>query len=554
VRYFAATTVHLQSNLFTARRPALVVTLALAIGVAWLLPACGRKPNAEPTRKVLYYQSPMHPWVKSDKPGKCTVCGMELVPVYEGAEPVHGTTDVVMLPPGSPNVATIKTAPVERRSLARTLRVAGTIEDDDSKHRILSAYTGGRIEKLFVNYEGAEVKAGQPIATFYSKDLLAAIREYKVTYGQGPSPMLTAARLRLAQLGLSEDQIAKAHQRSESEIFVDILAPVNGTVVKRYVYEGQYVQEGEKLFEIADFSTMWFQFVAYEQDLPFLKVGQKVSVRTAAVPDKVFRAQIKFINPNIDSATRSARVRVEIENSNRELQHKLYAEGTVDLDAPEVLAVPKSAVLWPGDKPRVYVDQGDGRYQQRRVILGRPGDDFWEILEGVKEGERVVATGNMLIDSQAQLQNVSAPSDESPPLSDPALEMTPQQHAAMEQFISAVAALTDTLARDDLGAFNESVAKLPPAPEGFSDQVSLPIASAPDLATARSNFLSLSEAVADYAMHVRAHFPKLKVFRCPMSDTAGKGIPKNAKWIQLSASLRNPFLGSEMLECGTEVK
>ena len=211
----------------------------------------------------------MHPWVKSDKPGKCTVCGMELVPVYEGGGQFsQPSTDIVMLSEGAPNVASIKTAEVRRRSLARSLRVAGMIEDDDSKHRILSAFTGGRIEKLFVNFEGAEVEAGQPIATFYSKDLLAAIREYKVAYGQGPSPLLTATQMRLQQLGLSKDQIAKAHQRSETDIFIDILAPVSGTVVKRYVYEGQYVQEGEKLFEIADFSTMWFQFVAYEQDLP----------------------------------------------------------------------------------------------------------------------------------------------------------------------------------------------------------------------------------------------------------------------------------------------
>src|SRR3954466_14610758 len=145
-------------------------------------------------RKVLYYQSPMHPWVKSDKPGKCTVCGMELVPVYEGAQPAQATTDVVMLPPGAPNVASIKTVEVQRRPLARTLRVAGTIDDDESRHRILSAYTGGRVEKLFVNYEGAEVEEGQRLVTFYSNSLLAAIREYKVAYPQGASPLLTAAR------------------------------------------------------------------------------------------------------------------------------------------------------------------------------------------------------------------------------------------------------------------------------------------------------------------------------------------------------------------------
>jgi hypothetical protein len=187
------------------------------------------------------------------------------------------------------------------------------------------------------------------------------------------------------------------------------------------------------------------------------------------------------------------------------------------------------------------------------VILGRAGDDFWEVLEGVKEGERVVASGGMLIDSQAHLQNVSAPSEESPPLPDPAMNMNAQQHATLEKFLVEMADLADTLARDDLGAFNAAIAKLSPLPEDLRN-VPVPSVPAADLATARRSFLPLSESAAHYAMQVRGHFPKLKIFRCPMSQMAGEGIPKNARWIQFSASLRNPFMGQEMLECGTEVK
>src|SRR6187401_2111904 len=157
----------------------ILCTAALAAFGGWWL-GTHRTSTASPAspgeRKILQYQSAMHPWVKSDKPGKCTVCGMELVPVYECGQTSGPSTDIIMLPEGAPNVASIKTAEVRRRSLARSLRVAGTIEDDDSKHRIRSAFTGGRIEKFFVNFEGAEVEAGQPIATCYSKDLIAAIR------------------------------------------------------------------------------------------------------------------------------------------------------------------------------------------------------------------------------------------------------------------------------------------------------------------------------------------------------------------------------------------
>ena len=533
----------------------LAVLVVLSLVAWWLLARSSSSSGDGAARKVLYYQSPMHPWVKSDGPGNCTVCGMQLVPVYAGDSAAAGpATDIVMLPAGAPNVTGVKTVEVQRRPLSRSLRVAGMIEDDDSKHRVLSAFTGGRIEKLFVNYEGAEVKEGEPIAVFYSNDLLAAIREYKVSFAEGPSPRLTATRMRLEQLGLSPDQIAKAHQRSESDVFIDILAPISGTVVKRYVYEGQYVKEGERLFEMADFSTMWFQFVAYEQDLPLLKIGQKVTVSTPALPEKVFTAEIKFINPNLDDATRSARVRVEIANPERVLRHKLYAEGVVQIEAPEVVAVPRTAVIWPGDNPRVYVEQEPGAYQQRRVILGRPGDDFWEILEGVKEGERVVTSGNMLIDGQAQLSNIAAPEEKAPMSSDPAMAMDKAQHDELEKFLRKVAEASAILAADDLVGFNTAWAELPPAPPTFTPELTRQAGPFADLLGARRAFLPVSEAVADYAVRVRGHFPALKVFRCPMSNEAGEGIPNNAKWIQFTESLRNPFMGREMLECGTEVK
>ncbi len=542
----------------------LFVAVLAAFGGWWFGPQRS-PPSAASTsnsgeKKILFYQSPMHPWVKSDKPGNCTVCGMKLVPVYEGGESHDSAaTDIVMLPEGSPNISNVKTVEVKKQPLTRTLRVAGMIDDDDSKHRILSAYAGGRIEKLFVNFEGAEVQAGQPLATFYSKELLNAANEYKVVAKQANASLLSSAESRLLQMGLTPEQITKIPKRADYDIFFEILAPLTGTVVKRYVYEGQYVQEGEKLFEIADFSTMWFQFIAYEQDLPFLREGLPVTITTSSLPGKSLTSVIKFINPNLDGMTRSARVRVEFQNPTseaglhrkHEVLHKLYADATVTLEAPEVIAVPRNAVLWTGTNPRVYVEQGKGAYQQRRVILGRPGDEVWEVLEGVKPGERVVASGNMLIDGQAQLNSLGASSDESSPMPDPAMEMTAAEHDALEKYLTAVAAVTDALAADDFAAYTAAVGKLPPTPKGLTAPAPAP---ASNLVAARRAFLPLSQSVADYAKQVRGHFPKLKIFRCPMSDQVGGGAPENAKWIQFTADLRNPYMGKEMLTCGAEVK
>ncbi len=544
----------------------LLITLTAAVAAFtgwWIGTNRSNQATTDPAptnRKVLYYQSPMHPWVKSDHPGNCTVCGMSLVPVLEAGQNVDtATTDIIMLPEGSPNVTNVKTSEVKREPLIRTLRVAGVIDDDDSKHRIISAYSGGRIEKLNVNFEGAEVEAGQPLATYYSKDLLNAVREYKVAFQKGPSALLSAAEMRLQQLGMTKEQIAKAPGRSETDIFVDIVAPVTGTVVKRYVYEGQYVQEGEKLFEIADFSTMWFQFIAYEQDLPFLREGLPVTITTPSLPGRTLTSTIKFINPNLDGATRSARVRVELKNPTsetglhrkHEVLHELYADGVVVLDAPEVIAIPRSAVIWTGANPRVYVEEAPGAYRQRTVVLGRPGDDVWEVLEGVQPGEHVVTSGNMLIDGQAQINNLGFDTIESAPSSDPALHMTAEEHADLEKYLLAIASATDALADDNLVAYNTALAKIPASPKEL--ELSLP-GPAADLPSARRSFLPVSQAVADYSRRVRGHFPKLRIYRCPMSDQVGEGAPENAKWIQFTAGLRNPYMGREMLNCGVEVK
>ena len=253
---------------------------ALAGGAGWFaakhLPTkASRAPSGG--RKVLYYQSAMHPWIKSDKPGKCTICGMDLVPVYQGEAGFDVAPGLVTLSSNSITVINVQTDTVRRRLLRRTLRVAGTIEEDDTRHRVLSAYVEGRLDRLFVNYVGAEVTESQPLAAIYSPTLLNAEREYLLLVSQSSEPaapreerarLIEAATLRLKRLGLTEAQIAALARKPESELQTEILAPMSSTVVARNVYEGQYVKEGDKLFEIADFSTMWFRFDAYERDLP----------------------------------------------------------------------------------------------------------------------------------------------------------------------------------------------------------------------------------------------------------------------------------------------
>lgn len=413
----------------------LFALLAATAGGWWL----GRAshPTAAPAaaaagpRKPLYYQSPMHPWIKSEQPGKCTICGMDLVPVYEASGAADANAkDVVILQAGSARVAGIATEKVARVPLTRTLRVAGMIDDDASRHRFLTATVKGRVEKLYVTYVGAEVEEGEPLGEFFSRELLGAIAEFQQTTPE--SPLRFASTMKLRQMGLTEKQIGELPKRDPKSLTVPIVAPAGGTVVAQNAFAGQWLNEGEKMFEIADFRKMWFRFDAYERDLPWLRLGQEVEIRTPSHPGKVFKAAITFIDPNLGEMTRTAKVRVELDNPlqeengrmRRTFLHRLFAEGTVQIGAPEALAVPRAAVLWPGNQPRVFVDEGHGAFRLRRVTIGREGDTHLEITNGLSEGDAVVVRGGVLLDGQAQLLNnyEDPPADGAPPKDAPVAE------------------------------------------------------------------------------------------------------------------------------------
>ncbi len=581
----------------------LVLVAALAGTGGWFLSNRQHHSHAAPEANApapggKIYSCSMHPQIRSDKPGRCPICFMELAPIGSGTSSAQLPAGSVQLSASVINVINVQTAEVKRQPLSRSLRVAGVIDDNDTRHRRLSAYVDGRIEKLFVNYIGAEVTAGQPLATFYSPMLLAMEREYAALRQQKPASdasgllaehqrLVDAAAQRLKRLGLNDAQIAALENKSTAESTSELLAPMAGTVITREVYEGQYVKEGERLFELADFSRMWFRFDAYERDLAWIKPGQMVDVTTPAAPGKVFTAPITFIDPNLDDKTRSAKVRVELENplveregkQRRVLYHKLYAEGIVKIEVPEALTVPRSAVLSPAGQPVVYVDKGGGIFEQRKLKLGRAGDELWEVLDGLKAGEFVVMAGNLLIDAQAQLNSGTVVGHQhggetnvSAPLLKPAVALTEAQQTTAKDFIAVADALEAALAKSSVAEFNQEAAKLhavvPALTKAFVDTpdwqpLVQPIerighlAAASDIKAARKAFVPFTAAAVDFARNLRIHdarFKSLKIFECPMVNMSFPGAPKTSRWLQIQGPLRNPFLAPDMIDCGTEVK
>jgi len=525
-------------------------------------------------RKIAFYQSPMHPWIKADKPGRCTICGMALSPIYEGESGFAADSNVVTLTKQGVTVTGVETTTVTRQPIKRTIRVAGMIDDDDSAHRRLSATADGRVEKLFVNYVGAEVEAGQPLATLYSPGLRKVFSEYQVITQQPASTqrtqLLSGIRDRLLRLGMSAKDIDAAASSDEVPLEIKILAPITGTVVARNVYEGQYVKEGEVLFEIGDFSKMWFVFDAYERDIPWIREGSQVEITTPALPGRVLKAPVAFIDPNLNPATRSAKIRVVLDNPlskepgkhRHELLHKLYAEGRITTESASTLTVPRSAVLWPAGKPVVYVVKGEGVYEPREVQVGGVGDGVWEIAGGLSEGDKVVTTGNLLLDGQAQ---INRPPEQ--PSSAPKHSLTDAQRKAALDFFTVIADLGGALAADKSAEFKTAATKLQLASDALSKELgerakkavtAAKLSNSSDLATQRAAFYPLGEAAAELALELRREDSGLvdvKVFACDMAQGNVPSAPKErGHWIQLTSQLRNPWWGAEMLECGAEIK
>ena len=380
----------------------LVTSILGAMGYAVWQNASAR---ASPTegRKVLFYQDSMHPWVKSDQPGKCTICAMDLTPIYEGEKGFGIGNHMTVLSSNSITVLNVQTEEVKRQPLVRTLRVAGTLEANETRKTVISALAAGRIENLTVPYVGVEVQEGQPLFSFFSPELWARQRNLVTVF-------------QTAQEGGLPEKVLPLG----NDIYYSTqTAPRNGLVVERNVYNGQYVERGETIFTLVDASNLWFRFDVYERQLAWIVEGQPIDVMALAVPGRKFPAVVTFIDPTFSEATRTVKVRADVPNPvvdangrpQRLLRFGMYAEGHMRSEVPNVLTVPRTAVLFPGAVAYAYVDKSDGAYERRRLKLGRQGDELWEVLQGLEEGERVVTSGNVLIDAQAQF-NQSDKSDD----------------------------------------------------------------------------------------------------------------------------------------------
>jgi Cu(I)/Ag(I) efflux system membrane fusion protein/cobalt-zinc-cadmium efflux system membrane fusion protein len=405
--------------------PMLVVA---TMGEAVTCPVCGThvsegKPMTE--RKVLYWTDPMTSDYRSDKPGKSPM-GMDLVPVYEESASTVGEPGV--LPAGyapilvslqKQQIIGVKTTSVEKKSFTKTIRTVGRVMVDETRIARVNPKVEGWVEEIFAKYEGDKVQKGQPLFSFYSPDFVSAQEEYLTTLSflkELPSDVsretlatseanVKSAKRRLIWWDISEEQIKRIENEGKPEKNLLIISPIDGVVLKKNVFPGQFMERGADFYQLADLSTIWVDADLYEYDLPLVQVGQEALVSLPATEKVQFRGKVIYVAPYLKPETRTATARLEFSNSGNVLRPEMYVNVQILVDLGKKLLVPAEAVLDTGARKIIFVSKGNGIFEPREVTVGVKGDGVLEIKNGVVEGEVVVTSGNFLIDSESRLKS-----------------------------------------------------------------------------------------------------------------------------------------------------
>uniref|UniRef100_Q01PJ9 Efflux transporter, RND family, MFP subunit n=1 Tax=Solibacter usitatus (strain Ellin6076) TaxID=234267 RepID=Q01PJ9_SOLUE len=402
--------------------------LALAaIGLAWAGGYGYGRWYAKPApgeKKPLYWVDPMHPWYKSDKPGVAPDCNMKLVPVMAGDEARYERRanrmpeGSVQITPEKQQLIGVEYGAVEYENVSGALRAAARVTLDETKISKVNSKLEGWLEQVFVDSIGRQVNKGEPLVTIYSPEALATQQEYLLAIKgrdmMHDSPvhemlgstenLIAAARKRLELWDIGESQIAAITTAGQAVKYLTLYAPASGVVMERNAFAKQRIMPDTVLYNIADLSTVWVVADVFEYEAAGVRIGQAAALTLAYLPGRTFRGHVSYILPTIDPATRTVKVRVEFSNPEFLLKPEMYGEVEFQTGGTRRLVVPQTAVLNSGDRQTVFVDRGNGYFEPRDVKIGAQNSGRTEILSGLKAGERIVISGNFLIDSESQLK------------------------------------------------------------------------------------------------------------------------------------------------------
>lgn len=532
----------------------------------------------------------MHPQIRSGEPGKCPICGMDLIPL-ESAD-TGENPNAVQMTEYAMKLANVQTQTVGSGTGESELRLNGKVTVDERSAYTQATHVPGRIERLLVNFTGEEVRRGQALAVVYSPELVTAQEELLQAYRirESQPELFEAAKQKLRNWRIGESQINRIIESGQATDRFTITVDVGGVVTEKLVELGDYVERGMPLYQIADLSKMWVLFDLYERTIGLVEKGDKVEFSVASIPGETFEGTIDFIDPLLDSQTRVATARVEISNTGNRLKPGMFATGVINTSVSQEtpgVSIPRSAVLWTGKRSVVYVNEGTAAspsFAMREVVLGQSLGDSYVVQEGLSAGEEIVVNGTFTVDAAAQL--AGKPSMMNPAvaasantqedvrqylqksgidfkeeaseafqeqlgqivavylqLKDALVEEKEQESVNLTQkFMNAVQNVEASALTGEAMAFWEEKQK-------FLLQHGEVGKNAENIQQQRENFVYISEALIKTVAAFGVKGESLYVDYCPMANS-----DKGAYWLSGTAEIRNPYYGEAMLKCGEIVE
>ncbi len=555
--------------------------LIIGILIGWLL--IGGNSNAQETKNEEHnhisenqtWTCSMHPQIKQPDSGDCPICGMDLIPMTNSS----GNSNLAQIEMSEEAIqlANIQTSRVELSSTEKEIFLQGKIEVDERLISTQSIHFAGRIEKLFIAFEGEKISKGQKLATIYSPQLVSAQNElFEAIKSKENYPQLyTAARNKLKLWKLTDKQISDIEKKGIVQENFIITADVSGYVMKRAVSVGDYVKTGDMLFKIANLNRLWVVFDVYEKDLPFVSLNNKIDLTVNSLPEKSFAAKVSYIDPVINSQKRTASVRTELTNTNGLLKPEMFVSGklTANLSHKEnAIVVPKSAIMWTGKRSIIYVKVPDidiPVFELREIELGEPLGNFYVVISGINEGDYIVTNGAFTVDAAAQLN--SKYSMMNPPIKEVDENIPDYRKIAPKKFIkqlnevlSSYLTLNESLIAANAQSAKKEALKISANLKGVEMKLlkgesheywmkqlkilnneAKKISQIENIDTQRKSFKSLSDAMIKVIRSFGLQSGKVYVQFCPMADN-----DKGAFWLSTQKEIANPYFGDMMLSCG----
>lgn len=359
------------------------------------------EPGSKPDDAISHYTCSMHPSVHETHPGKCPICGMDLVPVGERS----AKSGAVRVDPQRLQKIGVRFAIVERAPLVRTIRALGRVTWDETKLVDVALKVRGFVRELRADALGAKVAKGESLFSVYSPELYAAQAEYLQALRGRSEPLRLAARARLRLWDVADPDVAALEKRGTPFEVLPVRSPSNGVVVEKNVVLGAAFEPGMRLFRIAPLEQVWIEAEIYASDLGLVAVGQPATIRAPYLPGRSLEARVAYVLPSLMTESRTARVRLEVENGDLALRPEMFVDVELHADLGERVLVPASAVIVAGERRVVFVDRGEGELEPRAITTGVASEDKIEVLNGLEPGERVVASGNFLIAAESRIQS-----------------------------------------------------------------------------------------------------------------------------------------------------